>query len=152
MNRSVSLSLMSTNMEDVTSLEFILLGDLRDLVEEEPFDEVTCKWLKAVVDALLETLSLEFARQDEGDGYLGEVVEQDPNWANYVDQLAEERRTIFQRLREVQQQLRSSREVHTMASQLRSELKDWMLRLTALHRHERRLVQTAFNLDVGTGD
>ena len=65
MNRPSSLDLLDAAIEDVTAMEYILLGDLRDLVDE-PFDGVTLKWLKAVIDALLETLCREFARQDDG--------------------------------------------------------------------------------------
>ncbi len=42
-------------LEDYTALEYILLGDLRDLLEE-PADHFTRSWLVAVLDALLDTL------------------------------------------------------------------------------------------------
>jgi hypothetical protein len=100
---------------------------------------------------LLQTLPQEFSRQNDG-GYLSEVVEEDPNWFRYVSRLAEERRVIFRRLCDVRQQLAASRDLEPMADRLRTELKEWMFRITALHRHERWLVQTAVNLDVGTGD
>ncbi|MFQ5734406.1 MAG: hypothetical protein ACE5KM_20905 [Planctomycetaceae bacterium] len=151
MDRPTSLDLLDAAIEDVAAMEYILLGDLRDLVDE-PFDGVTLKWLKAVIDALLETLSQEFARQDDGDGYLQEVVDSDPNWAHYVDRLAEERRAIFGKLRALRLQLDGLRSLKTVVPALRSELKGWMWSITALHRHERRLLQTAFNLDVGIGD
>jgi hypothetical protein len=150
MNPASSPELLDHVLEDVTSMEYILLGDLRDLLEE-PFDDVTFKWLTAVVDALLQTLPQEFSRQNDG-GYLSEVVEEDPNWYRYVTQLAEERRAIFRRLCDVRQHLAATRDIEQIADELRNELRAWMFRITALHRHERRLLQTAFNLDVGTGD
>ena len=150
MNPASTPELLNSVLADVTSLEYILLGDLRDLLEE-PFDETTFKWLTAVVDALLQTLPKEFARQNDG-GYLAEVVENDPNWSVYVTQLAEERRSIFRRLCDVRQHLAATHGLEQMADELRTEIKEWMFRIIALHRHERRLVQTAFNLDIGTGD
>lgn len=137
-------------VNDVSSLEYILLGDLRDVLEE-PMDEVTLKWLKAILDALLETLPREFALQDEG-GYLNEVIECDPNFSVHVDRLSEERRAVFGKLRGLRQQLNSPGDYKPHTDALRSELREWMTSLTAFHRHERRLVQTAFNLELGTGD
>ena len=151
MNRPASLNLLDSDIEDVTALEYILLGDLRDLADE-PFDGVTMNWLRAVMDALLETLSQEFSRQDDGGGYLQEVIDLDPNWTRYVDRLAEQRRAIFVRLRGLRGQLDGLQSLKTVVPALRDELKDWMYSITALHRHERRLLQTAFNLDIGIGD
>ncbi|MCA9032679.1 MAG: hypothetical protein KDA66_17810, partial [Planctomycetaceae bacterium] len=49
-------------------LEYILLGDLRDLLEEAPSKE-TSRWLTAVLDVLLEKIPEEFEMRCE-DGYL----------------------------------------------------------------------------------
>lgn len=135
---------------DVVTLEYILLGDLRDLLEE-PFDEVTLRWLKAVLDALLDTLPREFALKDNG-GYLSEVIDCDPSWSLQVQRLAEERRAVYHTLRTLRLQLRTTTEPLENAGEVQNALKNWMTSLTAFHRHERRLVQTAFNLDVGIGD
>jgi len=67
-------------LEDYAAMEYILLSDLRDLLEE-PADDMTRKWLRAVLDALLKTLPWELELQDAG-GYLSEVLEQYPNWYN----------------------------------------------------------------------
>jgi len=155
MNRPVPLhnadAVINSPVNDVASLEYILLGDLRDVLEE-PFDEVTQKWLKAVVDALLELLPREFALMDGDGGYLNEVLEQDPNWSRYVERLAGQRRIIHAQLQTLRRQMDLPGDEAPDASQLRNGLKDWITSLTAFHRHERRLVQTAFNLDVGVGD
>lgn len=151
MNRPLSLELLDSEIEDVAAMEYILLGDLRDLVDE-PFDDVTLRWLNAVIDALLETLSREFAHQDEGGGYLQNVVDCDPNWARYVNRLEDERRGIFATLGGLRRRLDGRESLEVVVPALRSELKEWMRSITALHRHERRLLQTAFNLDVGTCD
>lgn len=150
MNRSLSSNVVDSAINDVSSLEYILIGDLRDVLDE-PMDDVTLKWLTAILDALLETLPREFALQDEG-GYLNEVIECDPNLDVQVSRLAEERKAVFGKLRVLRQQLNSPGDFSQVAGALESDLKEWMTSLTAFHRHERRLVQTAFNIDVGTGD
>src|SRR5579872_2956860 len=59
-------------LDHYSSLEYILLGDLRDLLEE-PVDDESRKWLLAVLDTLLDTLPREFDLEDE-DGYMSEVL------------------------------------------------------------------------------
>src|SRR5260221_8654966 len=59
-------------LEQYTSLEYILLGDLRDILEES-LDRESRRWLIAVLDALLETLPREFDLE-EHDGYMAEIL------------------------------------------------------------------------------
>lgn len=150
MNRQLAFVENESAAGELVSLEYILLGDLRDLLDE-PFDDVTLKWLNAVLDALLDTLPREFAIKDDG-GYLHEVVERDPNWDRYVRRLSEERRAVYAKLRVLRREIRNAERPLASAAEIQNDLKDWMTSLTAYHRHERRLVQTAFNLDVGIGD
>ena len=137
-------------LEEYAALEYILLGDLRDLLEEPP-DKQTRRWLIAVLDALLETLPREMQLQEEG-GYLSEVLEQYPNWYDQVDHLHNEHRALYFKLGEFRQRIHAQQKFSRIADEVRNDLRDWMGSLTAHHRHQRRLVQQAFNLDVGTGD
>ncbi len=137
-------------LEECAAFEYILLGDLRDLLEE-PADEMTCKWLLAVLDALLQALPRDFQLQDEG-GYLAEVIEEFPNWSVQVDRLLQERETLFSNLRQLRERITQEIPYAEIAQRVRHDLHDWMTSFVAFQRHERRLVQTAFNLDVGVGD
>lgn len=137
-------------LEEYATLEYILLGDLRDLLEEPP-DEVTCRWMREVTGALLETLPRESELKREG-GYLSEVLEQYPNWSGQVDDLRSEKQAIYEKLRQLRNQLLQEVPFDVIAEEIRRDLRDWMNRLQAHHRHERRIVQTAFNLEVGVGD
>ena len=123
---------------------------MRDLLEE-PADEITCKWLLAVLDALLQTLPRDFQLQDEG-GYLAEVIEEFPNWSVQVVRLLQERETLFSNLRRLREQITQEIPFSEIAQKVRHDLHGWMKSYVAYHRHERRLVQTAFNLDIGVGD
>ncbi|MCH8829160.1 MAG: hypothetical protein IID45_06240 [Planctomycetes bacterium] len=138
------------SMEQIASLEYILLGDLRDLLEEPP-DNLTCKWLTAVLDALLDTMPQGFALQEDG-GYMSDVLDIYPNWSGQVSQLLEERETLFGKLETLRERLADRESFRKVADELRRDLRDWMNSLGAFHRHERRLLQTAFNLDVGVCD
>lgn len=138
-------------ISECAALEYILLGDLRDLLNDEPAEGDTCKWVLAVLDALLDTLPKKFQLQSAG-GYLEEVLEQYPNWYHQVEQLRDEQRQLFLKLRQLREQVAAQAEINQLKAEISNDLRNWMNRLLAHHRHQRRLVQTAFNLDVGAGD
>lgn len=135
---------------DMAALEYILLGDLRDLLEEEP-SEQTSKWLVAVLDALIDTLPRELAIKSR-DGYLEDVLEAHPNWEAQVQQLHAEYKLLCVRLEAFRDQLVSRTPYASIAAQLREDLSEWMAALQNHHRQETQLLQTAVNLEVGGGD
>ena len=132
------------------SLEYLLLGDLRDLLEE-PEDEETCRWLLAVLDALLDMLPVEFHLKEEN-GYLTEVLDEYPNWYDQVEDLRREHEVLFRKLQELRLRIARQSPFAEIAEEVRRNLREWMRTLIAHHRHENRLLQTAVNLEVGTGD
>lgn len=137
-------------LQEYASLEYILLGDLRDLLEE-PTDELTCKWMRAVLDALIDTLPRKFELQDEG-GYLSEVLEQYPNWSTQVNELRQKQIAIYAKLSRLRASVAEAIPYEEVVGSLSGDLRQWMQSLQAYHRHERRMLQTAFNLEVGGGD
>lgn len=139
-----------TELEDFTSLEYILLGDLRDVLEE-PVNRHTRGWLVAILDALLETLPRELAIKEES-GYLNEVLDEYPSWYRQVEELQNEERLLFLSLQALRDRLDTFDNYAYAADRVKSALKNWMTRLTAHHRHETRILQTAMNLEVGGGD
>ena len=138
-------------LENISALEYILLGDLRDLLEEATHDAVAWKWIAAIIDTLLEKMPVEFEMRDCG-GYLEEVLEQYPNWQVKVQELYSERCELFKKLSELREQMQQSRSVKKIANELQHDLRDWMHLYTAHQRHERRIVQNAFNYDIGAAD
>ncbi|MSR57976.1 MAG: hypothetical protein EXS05_09910 [Planctomycetaceae bacterium] len=145
---------MTTNqsllLERYSMLEYILLGDLRDLLEE-PADPENRKWLLAVLDCLLETLPNEFDLQDE-DGYMSEVLDRHPHWNNQVEQLHRNHEQLFLKLKELRGRIVRDNWIAPIANEVRRDLRDWVLTIVALRRRETRMVQTAMNLEVGVGD
>ncbi len=139
-----------SSLATCTEFEYILIGDLRDLLEEPP-TPMNRNWIRAVLDALLSTLPQEFAFKD-ADGYLSEVLEEFPTWSPQVETLVSERDVLFEKLQSLRQQLNARVRFKEIAEQLKSELRDWMLSFTAFHRHERRLLHSAYTMDVGAGD
>jgi len=139
-----------SGLEQYTSLEYILLGDLRDVLQD-PVDAEGRRWLVAILDSLLETLPHEFDLEEE-DGYMSEVLERFPNWTHQVERLHRDHEVLFEKLQELRNRIVNDSWIAPIAQEVRRDLRDWMLSLIAHHRSENRLVQTAMNLEVGTGD
>jgi hypothetical protein len=137
-------------LEEYTALEYILLGDLRDVLEE-PANRHTRGWLIAILDALLDTLPREMALK-ESSGSLHEVLDEYPSWYRHVEDLQNEERLLFLSLQSLRDRLETSESYAFAADRLKSTLRQWMTRLAAHHRHENRILQTAMNLEVGGGD
>jgi hypothetical protein len=138
------------SLEDYTALEYILLGDLRDLLEEAA-DQYTRRWLVAVLDALLETLPLQMALK-ESSGYLNEVLDEYPSWYRHVEDLQNEQRLLVLSLQALRDRLETAGPYERDAMRVNSAVRHWMNRLTAHRRHETRLLQTAMNFECGCGD
>jgi len=138
------------SLRRISELEYILIGDLRDLLES-PIDEQNLRWISAVLDALLETLPKQFELKQQG-GYLQEVLEVQPNWECHVLTLEVEHEQMCDRLQQLRQKLPDASKAESLAGTLRIELKGWMQAFVAYNRRESRLLQTAMNLEVGCGD
>jgi hypothetical protein len=139
-----------SQLEHYTSLEYILLGDLRDVLEERT-DRHTRGWMIAILDALLDALPRQLALKEES-GYLNEVLEEYPSWFRQVEDLQNEERLLFLSLQALRDRLETSESYSYAADRVKSAVRQWMTRLTAHHRHETRILQTAMNLEVGAGD
>lgn len=138
------------SLRRISELEYILIGDLRDLLES-PIDEQNLRWISAVLDALLETLPQQFELKQQG-GYLQEVLDAQPNWECHVISLGVEHEQMCDRLQQLRARLPDAVKVEFLARTLRIELKGWMQAFVAHNRRESRLLQTAINLEVGCGD
>ena len=137
-------------LEDYTALEYILLGDLRDLLEERA-DQYTRRWLVAVLDALLDTLPRQMALK-ETSGYLNEVLDEYPSWYRHVEDLQNEQRLLVLSLQALRDRLETPGPYQRDAARVKTAVRQWMNRLMAHRRHETRLLQTAMNLEIGCGD
>src|SRR5690606_6244973 len=103
-------------------LEYLLLGDLRDLLEDPP-NETTRRWMLVVLDALLETLPRGIQLKDE-DGYLSEVVKAFPNWSDQVDALRREHDILFGKLRRLRERIVHRAHFEDIAEETREDLRE----------------------------
>jgi len=141
---------MSTNRRllQCTELEYILLGDLRDLLEEKPADNETANWLEAVLDALLDTLPEEFALKSDH-GYLQEVLDRFPNWDSQVSRLEGGYSHLLVRLEDLRDRICNGSDFHMIAAEVSTDLKEWMNAFVHHHQQERELVSMSVSYDVG---
>ena len=130
--------------------EYILIGDLRDLLENPPDDE-NRRWLVAVVDALLDTVPREFALKSE-EGYLADVLDEFPNWDSEVARLEQQYAVLCSRLALLRERIVTRHRLQEISERLQIELEAWMDAFARLHREEQQLVLSAANLEVGAGD
>lgn len=128
-------------------LEYLLIGDLRDLLEEPP-DNETRRWLLAVLDELLDLLPSEFEYEDQG-GYLAEVCEQNPNWSPMVERLHQQHAKLYFSLLDLRNRIANEESFDFISDQVKPLLSRW---IEAAQRHrdrEQDLVTSAFDLTFG---
>jgi len=130
--------------------EYILIGDLRDLLDDEPSEE-NRRWTLAVLDALLDTLPKEFALKSHN-GYLSDVLDEYPSWDNTVERLRLQHVMLHRRLTELRVRMVANAQLQGLADRLNEELQRWIDAFAELQRAERDITLTAMTLDVGTGD
>lgn len=128
-------------------LEYLLIGDLRDLLEERP-DKETRRWLLAVLEELLDLLPNEFEFEDQG-GYLADVCEQNPNWSNMVERLHNEHENLYFNLLDLRNRIANEDSFDFIADEVKPKLSRW---IEAAQRHrdsEHRLVVSAYDTTLG---
>jgi len=107
--------------------------------------------LREVVDRLLTTLPRHFRFEEQG-GYLTEVVARYPTWSTDVEQLRREHGELLSCVEELRDLLERQAEARELAEPVRRLVQEVIAHIHAHERHENRLVQEAFNLDVGSAD
>lgn len=126
-----------------------LVEQLRELLDRSN-DNPSASAPGPILDGFLETLPREFALE-ESDGYMSEVLEAYPNWSEHVQGLRRDHENLVTELRRLRDKAGDA-VPGELAAETRQELRDWMMSLLSHHRHERRLFQQTFNLDIGAED
>ena len=130
-----------------TELEYLLLGDLREMLEEQTTPQ-SRKWMLAVLDTLLDMLPREH-RLKSLDGYLAEVLTEFPNWSVHVDRLEAEHYDLYDRLSDLRDALEDGSPQGQAANSLRFSLQQWMEAFARHRRHESDLLVSSVNIDIG---
>jgi hypothetical protein len=131
----------------LNALEYLLLGDLRELLEE-PETALTRHVLPVLLNGLLDNCF--HVSQLEGAGAcLSDVLEKWPNQQSGIDLLHCEKATCYSSLEKLRSQISGGLPSATITNQLRHNVQHVLRLVVEIHKHETRPVQTTFNLDAG---
>lgn len=131
-----------SSLTECNEFQYLLLGDLRDLLSETQ-DETNRKWLLAVLDVLVELMPRERLLHDEQGGYMSAVLNEFPSWSQQVLRLHLRKLQLDYLLRDARNRIRNNESWVAIADQLSSELQDWMNRFVSVHRAEASLLMFA---------
>jgi hypothetical protein len=128
-------------------LEYLLLGDLRELLDD-PETLQTRRSLLMILDHLLVNLPRQLQLKLEG-GYMAEILAEFPAWQREVDALLSEDQRCNSAIAKLHD--RVSRELSwlPLAGEVRESLDVWMELLNEIRKKEQRILQTAYTLDLG---
>lgn len=140
-----------STLADCNEFQYLLLGDIRDLLDESP-DEGTKRWLLEVLNVLVDLMPRERRLHEESGGYMAEVLDEFPGWNRQVMRLHLKKLHLDYSLRELRNRIRDEESWVAIADQLSCNLRDWMQLFTDLHRAESSLIMDAMLLDIGAGD
>jgi hypothetical protein len=134
-------------LEACHELEFLLLGDLRELLDE-PEAPHTHLWILTVLEHLLVNLPRQLELKCEG-GYMSEVLGEFPGWQSEVDALRQADFACNVALADLYDRVSQELPWAAIADEVRGTLDAWMELLAEIRKCECEYLQTAFTLDLG---
>lgn len=133
-------SVQIPSYSEFAGIEYILLGDLRQLLSE-PVTDQSRLWIRRLLDMLLDLLPGQFAAE-EADGYLQDVLDEHPQWERRITDLRQQHDDLFQSLSGLRADLSDEQTVDRRASQVRRELAAWIDRFQRHQDAEYQLLRT----------
>ena len=128
-------------------LEYILMGDLRQLLNERSTPQ-TRPSLLALLDRLLLNLPHVLRLSSVG-GYMKVVIEKRPNWYRQIEELQQVNLDCISALGGLRDHIESELNIVDISSEMDCRLREWMKVFGGLRRQESQLLQDAFTMDIG---
>jgi hypothetical protein len=135
--------------QQLAQLEFLLMGDLRQILSE-PATVENRRYLATVLDLMFEMLPHRFAAKEAG-GYLNDVQKKFPGWSDQIAALCLEHGILYEDLRELRRQVADVDSFDRDTTRIVTRTGEWMERYVRHEREERRLAQLGANLELGVG-
>ena len=128
-------------------LEYLLIGDIRALLEEKS-DSQTRPLLLVLVNRLIVNLPdvLELSSED---GYLSIVAERRPGWSRQINALYQANLDCVSSLTLVRDGLENDTTIAAVSKELERRLRNWITSFSAMRCQESTMLQEAFTLDLG---
>jgi hypothetical protein len=127
---------------EFASQEQILLGDLRELLEEDPTHPETRRALVAALDVFVDMLPCQFALE-EHEGYLEDVRMEFPEWEGTIESLHQQHQELDRRLCELRDRLAADAHLAAVDAGMLAELRNWLELFRAHRQAEDDLLQAA---------
>jgi hypothetical protein len=131
----------------LNALEYLLLGDLRELLEETETAQ-TRHALPLLLNGLLDNC-LHDSQLKGNEACLSDVLERWPNRQSGLDLLRCEKATCYSSLEKLRSQILGGLPFSTITNQLRHNVQHVLRLVVEIHQHEPRPVQTTLNFEVG---
>ncbi len=91
----------------------------------------------------------EHFRFEEQNGYMAVVLQREPNLARTVEQLRDEHQQLALKLAGLLERMKTGK---PLEEEIRNQIRAWVESVRQHEARENRLVQNAFNMDLGTED
>ena len=133
--------------------EHALLGSyleqLKDLISAP--DDTTAMALSALLDEVQGRCQAHFVFE-ERDGYMVEVRERQPNLSGSLDALQAEHPTLISELAAIRDAVQAEPKLQQLDQEIAPRIRAWLASMRSHEHRETRIVQEAFNTDIGVGD
>ena len=128
-------------------LEYLLIGDIRTLLEEK-FDSQTRSSLLVLMNRLILSLPDVLERSSKK-GYLNIVIERRPSWSRQINALYQANLDCVSSLTLVRDGLENDTPKAAIPKELELKLRNWIKSFSAMRCQESTMLQEAFTLDLG---
>lgn len=128
-------------------LEYIIMGDLRQLLKEHPA-QPTRPSLLVLLNRLLLTLP-QAMRLSSRDCYMSVVREKRPNWHRRIEAQHRDNMKSYLALCELRERIVDEASIGDISEEMDRKLREWMTMYARTRRRESELLQEALSVDIG---
>ena len=146
----VNESELKAHLKNSADLEYILLGDLKEILCEE-CSPTNHYWMTTILESLVNVLPKKYGSGREG-GYLDDVLELAPHSYHLVEEIRQEQQQIHESLADFYHRLQQESYNERLAKELQSRVDEWIAGFQSCHEKEHHLIAEAYYSDLGGGD
>ena len=146
-DESKTTAKLNSMLKESCDLEYLLLGDIRTLLEEK-FDSQTRSSLLVLMNRLILNLP-DVLELSSDEGYLNIVAERRPCWSRQINALYQASLDCVSSLTLVRDGLENDTSIAAESKELELRLRNWIKSFSAMRCQESTMLQEAFTIDLG---
>jgi hypothetical protein len=140
-------TLVGSQPQQCTTLTWLLVGDIREMLQDH-LDEEAIRWLKPVLDALINAMC-EQSELTNRKGWHDDLLGTFPHLISRVARIEAEQTELCKSLRELRHGIERDVPLARLATEIESELSDWVELMIRHSRREALLLQNAWYTEIG---